>query len=96
MKFRLIGGLGALLLLGLAPTSTLAADRADAQLQVDKAQSTFERFASDPDMTWFRNHVGMAGLTVGTILTMIIVPTFYSLLYGVREPKAAQATQSHA
>ena len=37
----------------------------------------------------------MAGLTVETVLTMIIVPAFYSLLYGVREPKAAPAAQSY-
>ena len=61
MKLRLIGGLGGLLLLGLAPTLTLAVDRADAQLQVDKAQSTFNRFASDPDMTWSRPGISCGG-----------------------------------
>ena len=28
----------------------------------------------------------MAGLTFGTILTMVLVPTFYALLYRIRPP----------
>ncbi len=60
MGVRISGCLGALMLLALAPALTLAANRADAQLKVDKAEATFNRFVSDPDMTWFRNHVGDA------------------------------------
>ena len=28
----------------------------------------------------------MFGLTFGTILTMVLVPTFYSTLYGIKSP----------
>jgi multidrug efflux pump subunit AcrB len=28
----------------------------------------------------------MAGLTFGTILTMVLVPTFYATLYGIKSP----------
>ncbi len=32
----------------------------------------------------------MAGLTFGTILTMILVPTLYATLYRIRSPKGQQ------
>jgi len=34
----------------------------------------------------------MAGLTFGTVLTMVLVPTFFVLLYGIRSPKPQVAT----
>ena len=34
----------------------------------------------------------MAGLTFGTVLTMVLVPTFFALLYRIPSPKPQVAT----
>ncbi|MEE9158515.1 MAG: hypothetical protein V3U60_09045, partial [Gammaproteobacteria bacterium] len=47
------------LAVALAGPSILAvADEAKEQETVNAAQRTISDFAADPDMTWFRNHVG--------------------------------------
>jgi len=35
----------------------------------------------------------MAGLTFGTILTMIVVPTLYAMLYRLKKPKSNEEPQ---
>ena len=49
-----------------------------------------------PDLFWVGLAVAiMGGLSFGTLLTMIMVPVFYSTLYGLRAPsKAAKAAPS--
>ena len=34
----------------------------------------------------------IAGLTFGTVLTTVLVPTFFALLYRIRSPKPQVAT----
>ena len=49
------------LAVALAGTSVLAvADEAKEQETVNAAQRTISDFTADPNMTWFRNHVGSA------------------------------------
>ena len=48
-----------------------------------------------PDVFWIGLAVTlMGGLTVGTILTMVMVPVFYATFYGVAVPPAASAQQT--
>jgi Cu/Ag efflux pump CusA len=36
----------------------------------------------------------MAGLTFGTLLTMIVVPTLYAMLYRLKKPTSKEETQT--
>jgi lipid-binding SYLF domain-containing protein len=47
-------------LVALLPLAASADEAAEAQQLVDKARQTIEDFKADPDMTWFRDHVGDA------------------------------------
>lgn len=51
-------GLLVVILLILPPVSALAEDDSKAQKLVDEAKTTFETFMVDPDMEWFRIHMG--------------------------------------
>jgi multidrug efflux pump subunit AcrB len=45
------------------------------------------------DVFWVAMSVTiMAGLSFGTMLTMVLVPTFYATFYRIRSPQATQAT----
>jgi len=46
--------------LGLAACSSTPPTKDDTQARVDAAQTTLANFRRDPDMTWFRDHVGSA------------------------------------
>ena len=45
---------------GLAACSSTPPTKDDTQSRVDAAQATLANFRRDPDMTWFRDHVGNA------------------------------------
>jgi len=45
---------------GLAACSSTPPTKDDTQARVDAAQATLANFRRDPDMTWFRDHVGSA------------------------------------
>jgi lipid-binding SYLF domain-containing protein len=47
-------------LITLSSKPAVADTAGDAQELVNKATATFDDFRQDPDMTWFRNHVGQA------------------------------------
>jgi lipid-binding SYLF domain-containing protein len=47
-------------LVALLPLAASADEASEAQQLVDKAKQTIEDFKADPDMTWFRDHVGDA------------------------------------
>ena len=50
----------AVLALTAASLSAMANEAATAQKVVDQAHCTFKSFAADPDMRWFKEHVGQA------------------------------------
>lgn len=55
-RTALAAACAALVLAGCASTPT----RDDSQARVDAAQATLQNFMRDPDMSWFRDHVGGA------------------------------------
>lgn len=55
-RTALAAACAALVLAGCASTPT----RDDSQARVDAAQTTLQNFMRDPDMSWFREHVGSA------------------------------------
>jgi lipid-binding SYLF domain-containing protein len=46
--------------LGLAACASIPPTRDDTQARVDAARTTLSNFMHDPEMTWFREHVGSA------------------------------------
>jgi len=58
--FKPLSPILACTVLGLAACASTPPTRDDTQSRVDAAQTTLSNFTHDPDMTWFRDHVGSA------------------------------------